>query len=152
MLDLRNNPGGYLQGAVYIASEFLKDGVIVTQQHASGRREVYQVNRKGRLTDIKLVILINEGSASASEIVSGALKVRNRAQLVGKKSFGKGSVQEALDLGNGTGLHITTAKWLLPDDSWIMGVGIEPNVTVDLDKATPDKDLQLEKAIELLVK
>lgn len=151
VFDVRNNPGGYLQGSVFVASEFLKDGTVVVQEHASGRREVYEVNRKGSFTTIPLVVLINKGSASASEIVAGALKVRGRAKLVGEQSFGKGSVQEAQDLSGGAGLHITTAKWLLPDDSWISGTGVSPDVVVVDDPETKEVDEQLEKAIETLI-
>lgn len=150
VFDLRNNPGGYLQGSVFIASEFLEDGLVVTQEHASGSKEEYKVQRKGRLLDIPLVVLINKGSASASEIVAGALKVRGRAKLVGEQSFGKGSVQEAQDLPGGAGLHVTTAKWLLPDGSWINGVGVAPDIKVSDNTDTPDVDEQLQKAIDSL--
>jgi carboxyl-terminal processing protease len=150
VFDLRNNPGGYLQGSVFVASEFLKDGLVVTQEHASGSKEEYTVKRVGVLRSIPMVVLINKGSASASEIVAGALKVRGRAKLVGEKSFGKGSVQEAQDLPGGAGLHVTTAKWLLPDGTWINGAGVMPDVEVADNNETPDIDEQLEKAIEQL--
>jgi carboxyl-terminal processing protease len=153
ILDLRNNPGGYLNGAVYIASEFLKTGsTVVVQENADGSRQKYLVEREGKLLNMPLVVLINEGSASASEIVSGALLDYKRATLVGMKSFGKGSVQEAQDLSEGAGLHITTAKWLLPAGKWINGTGITPDIKVELDEKNPTKDLQLDKAIEVLSK
>lgn len=153
ILDLRNNPGGYLNGAVYIASEFLKPGdTVVIQQNGNGERQNYSVEREGKLQNVPLVVLINEGSASASEIVSGALLDYKRATLVGMKSFGKGSVQEAQDLSEGAGIHITTAKWLLPKGKWIHGVGITPDVKVELDEKNPTKDTQLEKAMEILSK
>lgn len=150
VFDVRNNPGGYLLGAVYVASEFLEDGLVVTQEHSSGKKEEYVVNRKGRMLDVPVVVIVNKGSASAAEIVSGALQKRGRAQVVGEQSFGKGSVQEAQELPGGAGLHVTTAKWLLPDGTWINGTGITPDIVVADDPATADIDEQLEKAIELL--
>jgi carboxyl-terminal processing protease len=152
ILDLRNNPGGYLTGSVFIASEFLPDGRIVIQQNGDGTRMEYKVDREGRLTKIPLVVLINKGSASASEIVAGALKVRGRASLVGETSFGKGSIQEAIDLSGGAGIHITTAKWLLPDGTWINGTGITPDKTITLNPDKPDDDIQLKGAYEGLMR
>ena len=89
VLDLRNNPGGYLDGAVYIASEFLSQGVVVQQEGEGGRRQSFTVNRRGQLTDVPLVVLINQGSASASEIVAGALRENKGTLLIGETSFGK---------------------------------------------------------------
>jgi len=158
VLDLRDNPGGYLDGSVYLASEFLPLGKLVVKQEATlyGDKE-YRVSRIGMLKDIPVVVLINQGSASASEILAGALRDYNRAQLVGEKSFGKGSVQEALDLKEGAGLHVTVAKWVLPNGDWINGKGIEPKykVTNEIKEGntiTKEVDKQLEKAIELLTK
>ncbi|HWY78986.1 MAG TPA: S41 family peptidase, partial [Candidatus Sulfotelmatobacter sp.] len=119
ILDLRNNPGGYLNDAVYIASEFVKSGAAVMQEDRNGTRTAYSVTGKGLLTDVPVVVLINKGSASASEIVSGSLHDHQRAELVGENSFGKGTVQEAEDLGDGAGLHITIAKWLTPNGTWV---------------------------------
>lgn len=152
VFDLRNNPGGYLSGSVFIASEFLKEGTVVIQESASGGKQTYKVERKGKITDMPIVVLINKGSASASEIVAGALGVRGRAKVVGETSFGKGSIQEAQELSGGSGIHITTAKWLLPNGKWINGSGIEPDIKVENDEAKPDEDLQLVKAIETLIK
>ena len=101
---------------------------------------------------IKIVVLINKGSASASEIVSGALRDEGRAILVGEKSFGKGTVQEAEDLGNGAGLHVTIAKWLTPNGTWVNGKGLTPDVSVQLDPKNPSEDTQLEKAVFELLK
>lgn len=153
VLDMRNNPGGYLQGSVYIASEFLPDGTVVSQQNSDGSKQTYTVNRKGKLLNVPLVVLVNKGSASASEIVAGALKVRGRAKLVGETTFGKGSVQNTEELPNGAGLHITVARWHLPDDSTINGKGVEPNVIIDSsqkDTKEEDRDIPLEKAVEVL--
>lgn len=151
VLDLRNNPGGYLSGSVYIASEFLGSGLVVTQQNHDGTKQVYEVNRKGNLLTQPLVVLVNKGSASASEIVAGALKVRGRAKLVGETTFGKGSVQDSQDLPGGAGLHITVSKWLLPDDSWINGKGVEPDTKIEPSDKEPERDVQLEKAGEVLL-
>ena len=157
VLDLRNNPGGYLEGAVFIASEFLSGGDVVLQENSLGDRTPFKVNRVGKLTKIPLVALINKGSASASEIVAGALQDKKRAKLVGEKSFGKGTIQEAEDLPGGTGIHITVAKWLTPEGRWVNDTeGLEPDVKIEEDKEAKDKvdgevkDVQLEKALELL--
>jgi len=158
VLDMRGNPGGFLDGAVYIASEFLPQGkIIVKQQYANDTKEEYTVERRGKLLDIPLVVLINEGSASASEIVAGALRDHERATLVGQKTFGKGSVQQALDLSEGAGVHITISKWILPDGEWINDKGIEPSVKVkntveDGNTLSRESDIQLNRAIELLRK
>lgn len=150
VFDLRNNPGGYLAGSIFIASEFLKDGAIVKQDSIQSGTQAYSVERKGKLLTIPMIVLINKGSASASEIVAGALQERGRAKLVGETSFGKGSVQEAQDLPEGAGIHITTAKWLLPSGKWINGKGIDPDVKVVNDDTKPDEDAQLVKAVEML--
>lgn len=149
ILDLRNNPGGYLEGAVFIGSEFLTGGDVVLQENSSGDRNNYPVNRQGKLLSLPLVVLINKGSASASEIVAGAMQDTKRGKLVGDKSFGKGTIQSTKELDNNTGIHITTAKWLTPDGHWIHNIGLTP----DFEIATgddPTKDPQLSKAIELL--
>ncbi len=157
VLDLRDNPGGFLDSAVYLASEFLPQGKLIVKQESTttGNHDYYS-ERSGNLQDIPLSILINKGSASASEILAGSLRDYNRAKLIGEKSFGKGSVQEALDLKNGAGLHVTVAKWVLPNGDWINGKGIEPDIAVEnkvsegntLDRAS---DSQLDKAIEVVL-
>jgi len=150
IFDLRNNPGGYLSGAVFIASEFLDKGVVVQQEFASGVRESFSVNRQGKLTKVKLVVLVNEGSASASEIVAGALQDYGRAKIVGQKTFGKGTIQEAQELKEGAGLHITTARWLLPKGRSIDEKGITPDFEVKDDPKT-EVDEQLKEGIKLLI-
>src|SRR3989344_7095334 len=158
VLDLRDNPGGYLESSVDIASEFLPEGKLIVSQKSTDASAIeYNVTRKGRLINIPMVVLINKGSASASEILSGALRDYKRAVLVGEKSFGKGSVQQAFDLQEGAGVHVTIAKWILPKGDWINGKGIEPNIVVEnqLDGAntlTPKTDLQLQKAVGLVAK
>lgn len=150
VLDLRNNPGGFLEGAVFIASEFLDSGDVVLQENSQGERTNFKVNRAGKLTQIPVVVLINKGSASASEIVAGALQDRKRAQLVGEKSFGKGTIQEAQNLAYDTGIHITVAKWLTPADRWVNdSQGLDPDVKIEMDKEDSTKDPQLEKALEM---
>src|SRR3989344_245291 len=158
VLDMRDNPGGYLQGAVHIASEFVEgDKLIVKQEYTDGSSEEYTVNHRGKLLDIPLVVLINKGSASASEIVAGALRDYKRAKLIGEKSFGKGSIQEAVDLKGWAGLHVTIAKWILPKGDWINSTGVSPDITVKIPEdgentTTRESDKQLEKALEEMVK
>lgn len=157
ILDLRDNPGGYLESSVYLASEFLPVGtLVVKQQSTTSSNKDYRVLRPGQLINIPLVILINKSSASASEILAGSLRDYKKATLVGEKTFGKGSVQEALDLKEGAGLHVTVAKWILPNGDWINNKGIEPDIKVENkikegETLTKKDDLQLEKAIEILL-
>lgn len=158
IIDLRNNPGGYLNDAIFIASEFLKQGTpVVIEDNGQGIRNTRSVSRIGLFNDTKIVVLINKGSASASEIVSGALRDnriegKSRAILVGETSFGKGTIQEATDLGNGAGVHITISKWLTPNGTWINGTGLTPDIEVGLDEKDPSHDSQLEKAVLELLK
>ncbi len=158
VLDLRDNPGGFLDSSVYVASEFVPSGKLVVKQESTVTdTKEYYVLRQGRLLDIPLVVLINQGSASASEILAGALRDYKRAALIGEKTFGKGSVQEALDLRQGAGLHVTVAKWILPGGEWINAKGIEPtqevkNEVKEGNTLTRETDKQLEKAILELVK
>lgn len=155
VLDVRNNPGGLLDGAVYITSEFLKSGTVVIQENNNGSRVPLTVNRAAKIPQTPLVVLINKGSASASEIVSGALQDHNRAKLIGEQSFGKGTIQEAQDLPNGTGIHITIARWLTPNGRWVNDLGgLKPDIEVKIGPAeqakNPTDDPQMKKAIEIL--
>ncbi|HBB76285.1 MAG: hypothetical protein A2186_04190 [Candidatus Levybacteria bacterium RIFOXYA1_FULL_41_10] len=153
ILDLRNNPGGYLSDAAFISSEFLKqDSVVVIEEEGNGKKTILRAERKGLLQEIPLIVLINKGSASASEIVAGALRDHGRATLLGENSFGKGTVQQAEDLGDGAGLHITIAKWLTPNEEWINVVGLKPDIEVKPDEKDLKHDAVLEKAIEELLK
>jgi len=149
ILDLRNNPGGYLSGSVFITSEFLSHGVVVKQEDASGRTESYPVDRTGKLLTQPLVVLVNQGSASASEIVAGALQEYKRAKIVGDLTFGKGTIQEAEDLPGGSGLHITTARWLLPSGASLDKNGIVPDNLIEENPET-EEDEQLQEAIAIL--
>ena len=133
ILDLRNNPGGYLESAVTVGSEFFTDGKIVEQKGKS-QSHSYDVTKPGRLTEVPLVVLFNEGSASASEIVAGAIQARNRGKLVGTHTFGKGTVQDAQDLRGGAGIHITTSRWLLPNGNWIHDEGLKPDIELEYDE------------------
>ena len=152
ILNLRNNPGGYLDGAVFIGSEFLSSGPVVLQDRGADGKETYSVNRQGQLLREPLIVLINGGSASASEIVAGALQEAKRAKLVGEKSFGKGTVQEAQDLEGGAGLHVTVARWLTPSGKSIDKEGIKPGFEVKPEEKDQTKDLQMQKAIDLLMR
>ncbi len=151
ILDLRNNPGGYLQRAVDLGSEFIPDGAIVLQRNRESS-DTLSVERKGRLIGMPLVVLINRGSASASEILAGALKERIGTKLVGEKSFGKGTVQEAQEVGDGSSLHVTVAEWLLPSGKNIHKEGLMPDVEVKFvyDEKNPKADNQMDKALEVL--
>ncbi|TSC53459.1 MAG: carboxyl-terminal processing protease [Microgenomates group bacterium LiPW_31] len=149
ILDLRNNPGGYLSGSVFIGSEFLSSGLVVQQEHSDGRKETFSVNRPGKLTTQTLVVLVNKGTASASEIVAGALQEYERAKIVGETTFGKGTIQEAQDLLGGSGLHITTARWLLPSGKSVDKIGVTPDNQIKDDPNT-EEDEQLSQAIKTL--
>lgn len=153
IIDLRNNGGGYLQTAIEVASEFIPDGVVLYEQYGNGERKTYDVLGNGQATQIPLVVLINEGTASASEIVSGAIQDHGRGKLVGVTSYGKGSVQNWVPLSNDQGaVRITIAKWLTPNERSINGIGLTPDYKVELTDAEikANQDPQLDKAIEVL--
>jgi carboxyl-terminal processing protease len=151
-LDLRDNPGGYLSTALSIASEFIPDGIVYMEETSDGTRTETRANAGGLATDasIRLVVLINKGSASASEILAGALQDRKRAVLVGETSFGKGVAQTFIDLKDGSGLKLTIAKWLTPNGTWIHKIGLTPDYPVATPLATGADDPVLAKALELL--
>jgi carboxyl-terminal processing protease len=152
VVDVRNNPGGYLQGAVDLGSEFLEEGeVVVSEEYADGSRDEYYVERVGRLIRENTVVLINGGSASASEILAGALRDTKKAPLIGETSFGKGTVQEAKQLENDLGLHITVARWLTPAGTWVNEKGLTPDHIVEDNVETPeDEQLSLQKPLKYL--
>jgi len=154
ILDLRNNGGGYLVTAVEVTSQFIGEGVVLYEQYGDGRKNVYEALPGGLATEIPMVVLINEGSASASEIVAGALQDHDRAQLVGMTSYGKGSVQNWHPLrGDNGAVRVTIARWLTPDGHSIDKQGIAPDVTIELTQADRDakRDPQLEAAVNLLM-
>ena len=155
VIDLRNNPGGYLTTAVEVTSEFVEDGVVLYEVYGDGHRDTHRVLGNGRATDIPLVVLINEGSASASEILAGALQDYGRAKLVGMKSYGKGSVQNWVPLSNNQGAaRVTIAKWLTPHEQAIDNhVGLTPDVVVEMTQEdfAAGRDPQLDAAMETLL-
>jgi len=154
ILDLRNNPGGYLETAIDVASEWIDEGAIVTEQFSPENKNEYLHRGRARLKDFPTVVLVNQGSASASEIVSGALKDNSKATIVGMRTFGKGSVQTLRDMRDGSSVKITVAKWLTPKGYNINEQGIAPNVEVDLTMEDYNKNIdpQMNKAVEILNK
>ncbi len=153
ILDLRDNPGGYLEGAVNIAGWFLDPGkVVVSEEFRSGKKEVFKTYGSGLFDGFPMVVLVNEGSASASEILAGALRDNNKIKLIGKKTFGKGTVQELETLKDGSMVKITVAHWLMPNGGLIEKNGLNPDYEVDLteEDVKAGRDPQLEKAVEIL--
>ncbi len=150
ILDMRNNPGGFLDTAIQIASQFIEEGTIVSEQSFDGVVVESPAVGKALLAGYPVTVLINEGSASASEIVAGALKDYNVATVIGMQSFGKGSVQTLYDLPDGSSVKLTIAKWLTPSGATIEGEGITPDIIVDLtlEDWNENKDPQLERALE----
>lgn len=152
VLDLRNNPGGYLDAAIAITSYWLKDGEMVTfEKNADNSLQSYMSSGNASLRDFKTVVLINGGSASASEILAGALQDYKLATLVGEKTFGKGSVQNFKQFNDGSAVKLTIAAWLTPKQRAINEVGITPDIEVTIPEGVED-DVQLQKAIEILNK
>jgi len=149
VIDLRNNPGGYLETAVDIASYFIPDGVVLTEKGKNDQKKDYVAVGHSTLKDFKVMILTNEGSASASEILAGALRDRKNSQLIGDKTFGKGSVQELIDLSDGSAVKITIAKWFTPKGQQINGEGLSPDIKIS-DDAKTDKDEQLDEALKII--
>ena len=153
ILDLRNDPGGYLDTAVAMASEWVEKGAVVWEKFSNGNKSSYNSNGAARLTKFKTVVLINGGSASASEIVSGALRDYKKATLIGEKSFGKGSVQSVMNFADGSALKVTIAKWLTPNGDCINELGIKPTqeVKLTLDDFNKNKDPQMDAAVNFLL-
>ena len=167
IMDVRNNPGGLLEQAINVVSQFVVDGNALQQEDAAGNRESYPVKRGGVATDIPMVVLINRGSASSSEIFAGAMQDHERAQVVGETTFGTGTVLEPFLLGDGSGLMLGTSQWLTADGRLIRKQGIEPDVALELpigtellypstiedlsvDELLESEDAQVLKALELL--
>ncbi len=151
VLDLRGNPGGFLNTAVDVASEFLAEGTVLIQDFGDGSEQAHSVRGRGSATEIPLVVLVNEGSASASEVVAGAIQDNERGTLIGETTFGKGSVQNWHELQEGQGaLRVTVARWLTPGRRQISDLGITPDLIVPLteeDRAA-GRDPQLDAAIQ----
>ncbi|MFH1427859.1 MAG: S41 family peptidase [Patescibacteria group bacterium] len=152
IVDLRNNPGGYLDTAIEISSEWIDEGVIVIEQFTDEKKNDYLSRGRARLKDFPTVVLVNQGSASASEIVAGALRDYEKATIVGMQTFGKGSVQSLAEFNDGSSVKITVAKWLTPNGDCINEEGIAPDIEVDLtiEEFKEGKDPQLDKAMEIL--
>ena len=148
IVDLRNNPGGYLDGAIRILGEWVPGEVVVSERYADQTKEEHRSAGRGRLKDLPTVVLVNGGSASASEIVSGALQDLGKAKLIGTKTFGKGSVQDLIDLKDGASLKLTIALWYTPKDQNIDENGIAPDYVVERTEEDydNDRDPQLEAA------
>jgi len=153
ILDLRDNPGGYLQQSLQVADLFLDAGVIASEKDKNGEGQTFRSGPNGIAQDIPLVVLVNAGSASASEIVAGALQDRGRAKLVGETTFGKGSVQLPHKLQDGSELRVTIAHWFTPDGRQIDGKGLTPDIPVPLteDDVTAARDPQLDRAVQFLL-
>ncbi|MFH1694378.1 MAG: S41 family peptidase [Patescibacteria group bacterium] len=153
ILDFRNNPGGLLDVAVDLAGWFIEDGkLVVSERFTSGSVQEFRAKGVDVLKDIPIVILVNEGSASASEIVAGAIRIQRGAELIGQTTFGKGTVQELQDLSDGSTLKVTIAHWLLPDGTLIEGNGLVPNFVVKITEEDflGGKDPQFDKALEII--
>ena len=156
ILDLRNNGGGFLQTSVEVTSQFLSEGVVLYEQYGDGSRDTFEVIPGGLATDanIPMLVLVNEGSASASEIVAGALQDSGRARLVGMVTFGKGSVQNWIELtGENGAVRITIARWLTPNENTIHKIGLTPDYEVEM--TTEDRqaglDPQLDEAVRIML-
>lgn len=154
VVDLRNNGGGFLTSAVDVGSQFLDSGVLMYEEYGSGEMKEYKIKPGGLAIDIPIVVLVNEGTASASEIVAGAIQDMGRAKLVGMTTYGKGSVQNWITLENDQGaVRITIARWLTPNKRQINDVGLKPDVEIQFTEEDIKNldDVQLKKAIEVLL-
>ena len=156
ILDLRGNPGGFFDAAIYAADDFLQGGYTISmQQDGKGKIDKYESKDGGNLTEVKLVVLVDGGSASAAEILAGALQQADRATIVGEKTYGKGTAQNIIDLSDGSSLHITTLKWLLPNGNWLnKEEPITPDVIIEFtdEDFIAGKDPQLVEAIKQINK
>lgn len=153
ILDLRDNGGGLLTEATQVASQFLDKGVVLYERRRDAEEKSYQVQGNGVARDVPLVVLVNGGTASASEIVAGALQDHERGPLIGERTFGKGSVQFIYDLSDGSSLHVTSAQWFTPNQHQINEQGLTPDIEValtDEDKAQ-GRDPQLDRAVSYLM-
>jgi carboxyl-terminal processing protease len=154
ILDMRGNPGGYFNAAVWAAGEFMDKGTLVAKQRdRNGQEYNFTVQRDGRFKDIELVVLVDEGSASASEILAGALQHHKRAYLIGESTYGKGTAQEIIDFSDGSSLHITTLNWVLPSGKVLSREEVvDPDKKVELDEEDfkNGEDPQMDEAIEYI--
>lgn len=154
IFDLRDNGGGYLSTAIEVVSEFISKGVVMYEEYGDGTRDAYSAQRGGRATEIPLVVLVNAGTASASEITAGAIQDLGRGKLVGVKTYGKGSVQNWIPLKTEKGgVRITIARWLTPKGTQISDVGLTPDLIVEMtaEDYAAGRDPQLDAAVQLLL-
>ena len=149
ILDLRNNPGGLVSSVVDVTNQFIDDGLVLYEVRGDGERRDWAADSSGLATDIPIVVLVNEGSASGSEVMAGALMDHDRATVVGATTFGKGSVNTLRDLSDGSGLTFTIARWYTPGGTLIEGEGVEPDIAIEQPEDGLE-DLQMDKAIEVL--
>ncbi len=151
VVDLRSNPGGYLHSAVEVAGQFMDGGVVLYQASASGERQTYRAEHGGLATQARLAVLVNKGTASASEILAAALRDNGRAILIGEKTFGKGTVQNVHELSDHSGLRVATAQWLTPSELPLQGTGLNPDIVApDPPDGQSGPDPQLEAAVRYL--
>ncbi len=150
VLDLRDNPGGLVDSAIDVASQFLKDGVVLYQRDNDGNERAFKVRGGGSAVEIPMVILVNGGTASSAEIVAGAIRDQDRAILIGERTWGKGSVQNVHELSDGSSLHITTARWFTPLHHELEGRGLQPDIEIALTEEDRqlDEDPQLDRGQE----
>ncbi len=154
IVDVRRNPGGSLQTVVDVADQFLTAGPVLVEEFSSENKRTFTADNNGLAEEIPLVILIDEGSASASEVLAGAIRDRERGVLLGQTSFGKGTVQTWHELSNAGGLRITIARWLTPDENWINETGLDPDIFIPLpefEEGVEFEDTQLQAAIDYLL-
>lgn len=149
ILDLRNNPGGYLDVAVDLAGWFLKKGTLVVKEVGKDIDKSEYAYGNGALANVPMVVLVNKGSASASEILAGALQINRGIKLIGEETFGKGTVQKVIEFNDGSSLKITIAHWVLPNGKILEGNGLKPDIEVKLDKNSKE-DIQMQEAIKVL--
>jgi carboxyl-terminal processing protease len=152
ILDLRDNPGGSLDAAVSVASQFLKEGIVLYALNSDGERETWDVKAGGLATELPLAVLVNRNSASASEVVAGALQDHGRGMLIGNETFGKGSINHFRQLSDGSAIYITIGRWYTPNGRQIEGNGLTPDIVVDRtdQDIAEGKDPQLDRAIEYI--
>ena len=156
ILDLRNNPGGYLQEAINTASEFMASGTVLIEQDSSGHQTKYNVTGQPVDTSIPMIVLVNQNTASAAEIVSGALQDNGRSLIMGTKTFGTGTVLQEFDLSDGSAILLGTSEWLTPKGHFIRTDKITPNIVVPLDPnatlLTPDVENQANLTLAQIMK
>ena len=149
MVDLRNNPGGLLSTVVDVTSQFIEDGLVLFQIDAQGNRTDWKVKKEGKARTIPMVVLVNEFSASASEVFVGAIMDNDRATVIGTTTFGKGSVNNLWPLTDGSGVNFTIAQWFTPSGLQIEGEGISPDIVQERSE-DDSEDVQFDLAIQTL--